>query len=152
MNNHQFLEIQPIWPPRPSPDLLTPEIVETTNRLQRICTEVFTTRGSLATQVNMVRATGHKLTLGKLPAKGEESVSTVVGNSLDDAFKTAVRAAQFRGEIPKDLKITSRTGLGPDLVWGRTAWELTSAEQARAHIRRDLGPCIRWDLYFVLSY
>src|ERR1039457_3535783 len=121
MNNYQFLEIQPIWPPRPSPELLTTEIVETTNRLQRICTEVVTTRGFLAAQVSIVRDVGHKLTLGRLPAAGEESVSAVVGNALDEAFKTAVRAAQLRGEIPKELRITPRTGKGPDLVWGRSA-------------------------------
>lgn len=74
-----------------------------------------------------------------IPAKGQQHVSTVIGNSLDDQFKSKVRQAIKRGELPPDLKVAEVRGKGPDILWEQqlAAWDLTTAEGGRDHILRD---------------
>ena len=146
-----FLELMPVWPPDPG-ELLTPEVIRITNCLYTICTTISTQRRYIAEQVNQVRACRHPLILGRRTSENEQPVSTVTGNAMDGVFKTQVFAAKSRGELPRELIIVPRSGAGPDLHLGRVAWELTTAEQVRAHAKRDLGAYSQWELYFVLTY
>jgi hypothetical protein len=42
---------------------------------------------------------------------------------------------------------------GPDVWLDRVAWDITTAEQGRFHINRDVHwDPHRWDIYFVLGY
>jgi hypothetical protein len=142
-----------VWPPDATPSDLSPHTVEITRTLGRINRDVITKRRFIARQAKNIAAIKHNLTIGKPKKSGEEGISTATGKEIDSIFKDEVRSAQLRGELPKELRIVPGNGRGPDIVLGVTAWELTTAEQARTKVPRDVdGQEMMYDFYFILPY
>jgi len=141
------------WPPDATPADLPDQIVKVTRTLGLTLNAVTTQGRFIAKQIEHISAVKHTLIVGKPNKCGEETISTVTGKAIDEIFKEEVRAAQLRCELPMDLRVVAGNGRGPDLVWGCTAWELTTAEQARTKVRRDVdGQEMVYDFYFILSY
>src|SRR5262249_49135298 len=81
---------------------------------------------------------------------GDQPVTTFTGNAIDEIFKRRVKHMLSAGTLPQGLQIAG-PGVSPDLWLGRIAWDLTTAEQGRHHIRRDVHPDpSKWDAYFIL--
>jgi len=142
-----FLSVRPVWSNREP----TAQEIEVTNKLYRIYQSTVTGSHQIGRQVNAVR---NRL--------GGQPIGAFTGTTIDEAFKSAVRAAKLRGGLPPALQVTptataSGTSAarkkGPDVWLDRVAWDITTAEQGRAHISRDVHrDPHRWDIYFVLGY
>jgi hypothetical protein len=142
-----FLAVRPVWSNREP----TAQEVEVTNKLYRIYQSTVTGRRNISRQVNAVR---NRL--------GSQPIGAFTGTTIDEAFKSAVQRAKLRGGLPLALRVTptataSGTSAsqkkGPDVWLDRVAWDITTAEQGRAHIARDVHrDPHRWDIYFVLGY
>ena len=141
-----FLTVRPVWSTREP----TAEEIEVTNKLHRIYQATMTGRRQIRSQVNAVR---NRL--------GNQPIGAFAGATIDEAFKSAVRAAKLRGGLPSALQVTptaTASGMsaarkkGPDVWLDRAAWDITTAEQGRFHIHRHVH-CDphRWDIYFVLG-
>jgi len=133
-----YLAVRPVWSNREP----TTEEIKVTNTLYQIYQRVVTNRRLLAQQVDSVRT-----------ARGTQKIASFTGNIIDDIFKEQVLKAKARGEIPRDVHVTPKGIKGPDVWWERVAWDITTAEQGRSHVERDVfRDPYRWDLYFVLGY
>lgn len=133
-----YLTLLPVWSIREP----SPEEVRITNTLYDLFQWVITQRRSLIHQVRAVKM-----------KRGKEKIATFMGNVIDELFKNEVLKAKRRGTLPKSLVVTRKGFKGPDLRWERVAWDITTAEQSEAHLRRDVyDDPYRWDLYFVLGY
>lgn len=133
-----YLPLRPTWSNRE----LTQEEVQITQTLYQIFQDVIAERQSLICQVKRV-----------IEQRGNQPITTFTGNVIDDLFKERVRAAIASGDLPKRLQVTPQGVKGPDIWIGRAAWDITTAEQGKYHIKRDVyGDPYRWDVYFLLGY
>jgi hypothetical protein len=142
-----FLTVQPVWSNREP----TAQEIELTNTLYRIYQTTITGRRQIRRQVNAVR---NRLR--------DQPVGAFNGTTIDEVFKAAVRTAQVQGKLPRTLQVTPTATArgasatqkkGPDVWLDRVAWDITTAEQGRSHLHRDVHrDPHRWDIYFVLGY
>src|SRR6516164_2779923 len=135
-----FLTVQPVWSNREP----TAQEIELTNTLYRIYQTTVTGRRQIRRQVNAVR---NRL--------GDQPVGAFNGTTIDEVFKAAVRTAQVQGKLPRTLQVTATATArcasatqkkGPDVWLDRVAWDITTAEQGRSHLHRDVHrDPHRWD-------
>ena len=121
---------------------LTTEEAVITNTLYRILREVSFGKPALRQRINYVKKN-----------LGGQKIAAGTGNFIDNLFKTRVLSAKARGELPAILHVTERFERGPDVWLDDIAWDVTTAEQGRAHIDRDvIYDPTGWNVYFILDY
>jgi hypothetical protein len=136
----------------------------TTRALQKIVHRICFHKRFLRKQIRAVKQDPNMVVMA--PAReGHQSISALLGNVIDELFKDEVERAAARGELPPDLKVTVGAGTrgvppeqkrGPDahIKFHRVAWDVTTAEQGREHVERDVlqRDPDAYDLYYVLAY